>query len=73
MARRKKANMPQAVISLALIIAGVYLIIWGYNESRSLGSHVTRFFSGNATQETMIYYISGTVCLILGVLGLTRK
>lgn len=61
------------IIAIVLIVVGAFLVVWGYNESQSLGSHLNRMFSGTATQQTLIYYISGAVCLLLGMIGLVRK
>ena len=58
---------------IALLVVGSLLIFWGYNESQSLGSHLTRLYSGNPSQNTLYYYIGGGVCILLGAINLFRR
>ncbi|MDH5178427.1 MAG: DUF3185 family protein [Gammaproteobacteria bacterium] len=60
-------------LALILILAGIFLLALGYDESQTLGSRLNRLFSGELTQRAMIYYIGGGVCLLLGILGLARR
>lgn len=61
------------VTGVILLVVGSLLILWGYNESESLGSHLTRLYSGNPTQNTLFYYLGGGVCLLLGAINLLRR
>ncbi len=61
------------ISGIVLLAVGGLLILWGYNESQSLGSHLTRLYSGNPTENTLFYYIGGGVCLLLGAVNLRRK
>ena len=58
------------ITSLALLVCGVILIIWGINASNSLGSDFTRFFTGNATDKSMWLLVSGTAAAVLGASGM---
>lgn len=69
----KKKNAMNQLTGLALLAVGGVLIFWGYNESESLESHLTRLLSGNPTQNTLYYYIGGGICILLGGLNLLRK
>lgn len=70
---RKKQNIMNQLTGISLLVVGGVLILWGYNESESFGSHVSRAFSGNPTQNTLYYYIGGGICLLLGAVNLFRK
>lgn len=59
-------------ISLALLIGGIILIIFGVNESDSIGSSFSRFFTGNPTDKSMWFLIGGVIAAVLGVVGLGR-
>ncbi|MDH5445198.1 MAG: DUF3185 family protein [Gammaproteobacteria bacterium] len=71
MARKK--NTMNHISGIALLAVGGLLILWGYNESQSLGSQLNRVFSGNPTENTLYYYIGGGVCIVLGLINLGRK
>lgn len=60
------------IISLALLIGGIALIIYGLNASDSIGSDVSRFFTGNPTDKTMWLLIGGTIATAIGGVGLAR-
>jgi len=69
----KKKLLMNKISGAALLAAGIVLIVWGYNESESLGSHLTRLYSGNPTQNTLYYYIGGGICVLLGAFNLLRR
>ena len=69
----KKKKFMNHLSGIALLVVGGVLILWGYNESQSLGSHLTRLYSGNPTQQALYYYIGGAVCIVLGALNLIRR
>ena len=60
------------IISLALLVGGIILIIYGLNASDSVGSDVSRFFTGNPTDKTIWLLIGGFVAAAVGAAGLTR-
>jgi hypothetical protein len=51
-------NMNKA-ISLALLVGGIILIIYGVYESDSVGSSFSRFFTGNPTDKSMWLMLGG--------------
>ena len=59
-------------ISLALLIGGIVLIIYGVSASESFGSDVSRFFTGSPTDKTIWLFIGGLVAAGLGASGLFR-
>jgi hypothetical protein len=60
------------IISLALLAGGIVLIIFGLNASDSVGSDVSRFFTGNPTDKTMWFMIGGIAACAVGAAGLMR-
>jgi len=58
-------------ISLALLVGGIVLIVYGLSASDSLGSSFSRFFTGNPTDKTMWLLIGGIVATAIGAGGLT--
>ncbi len=59
-------------ISLALLIGGIILIIYGVSASDSAASGFSRFFTGSPTDKTMWLLIGGAVAAVVGASGLFR-
>ena len=59
-------------ISLALLVGGIILIIYGVSDSNSNASGFSRFFTGNPTDKTMWLLIGGAVATAIGAVGLLR-
>jgi hypothetical protein len=59
-------------ISLALLVGGIILIIYGASASDSLGSDFSRFFTGSPTDKTMWLLIGGAAAVVVGGAGLLR-
>jgi hypothetical protein len=59
-------------ISLALLVAGIILLIYGASASDSIGSSFSRFFTGSPTDKTVWLLIGGTVAAVVGAAGLLR-
>ena len=59
-------------ISLALLVGGIILIVYGISASDSIGSSFSRFFTGSPTDKTMWLLIGGAVAASIGAAGLAR-
>ncbi|HEX9641271.1 MAG TPA: DUF3185 family protein [Candidatus Krumholzibacteria bacterium] len=57
-------------IFLALIAAGVALLILGVRASDSISSDVSRFFTDSPTDKAVWMLIGGGAALIIGIVGL---
>jgi hypothetical protein len=57
-------------ISLALVVVGVVLVVYGLNASHSVGSDVSRAVSGTPTDKTIWLLIGGVLAGIIGIVGL---
>jgi hypothetical protein len=60
-------------ISLALLVGGIALLIFGLNASNSLESDVSRFFTGSPTDKATWMIIGGIVAAVAGGVGLLRR
>ncbi|MCC5789353.1 MAG: DUF3185 family protein [Opitutales bacterium] len=58
------------IISLAILIGGVVLLIFGLSAMDSFGSDVSRVFTGTPTDKSMWMFISGLVLAIVGLGGI---
>lgn len=59
-------------ISVALLVVGLLLIIWGVSVSQSVSSDVSRLFTGEPTDKAVWLLIGGIVVAIVGLFGLVR-
>jgi hypothetical protein len=55
------------IIGLAIISLGVVLLIFGFNESHSFSSSVSKTFTGNPTDHSMWLIIGGAVAVVAGI------
>ena len=62
--------MNKKIIGVILIVAGVALGIWGYNLYDSVGSQLSRTFSGDAPIEAWAAMVGGAICALIGILQL---
>ena len=59
-------------VCIALLAVGIVLIIFGINAGNSLGSSVSRFFTGSPTDKVMWLLIGGVLAGVVGLFGLLR-
>ena len=61
------------IVFLALLVGGVVLLIFGINASNSVGSDVSRFFTGSPTDKAVWMIIGGAVAIVVGLVGTWRS
>jgi Protein of unknown function (DUF3185) len=59
-------------LSLALLVGGIVLIIYGISASESFSSDVSNFFTGSPTDKTIWLLIGGVVAAAIGAGGMMR-
>ena len=59
-------------LSLALLVVGIMLTIWGISVSESFSSDVSRAFTGSPTDKAQWLLIGGIASAIVGIFGLLR-
>jgi hypothetical protein len=59
-------------LSIALLVIGCVLIVYGVSASSSFSSDVSRFFTGTPTDRSMWLLIGGIVAAIVGIAGMLR-
>ena len=59
------------MISLALLVGGVVLIIFGIQAMNSFSSDVSRFFTGSPTNKAVWMLMGGVAAAVVGLLGIT--
>ena len=61
------------IVSLALLIGGVALMIYGINATNSFGSDVSKFFTGSPTNKAIWMLIGGAVAAVIGLVSALRS
>ena len=61
------------LVFLALLAGGIVLLIFGINASNSVGSDVSRFFTGSPTDKAVWMIIGGAVAIVVGLVGTWRS
>ncbi len=61
------------LVSLALLVGGVVLIIFGVQATDSFSSDVSRFFTGSPTDKAIWMLIGGIVAAIAGLGMMTLR
>lgn len=57
------------IISIALLIGGIVLLVFGISAVDSFSSDVSRFFTGTPTDRSVWLIILGTVLCVAGLAG----
>ncbi|MFH0793983.1 MAG: DUF3185 family protein [bacterium] len=59
-------------LSVALLVIGIVLGIWGVSALDSFSSDVSRFFTGSPTNKAVWFLLGGIVAAVVGLFGLLR-
>ena len=59
-------------LALALLVAGIVLVVFGVTATDSLGSDMSRFFTGAPTDKAIWLLIGGVAVAIVGLFSLGR-
>ncbi len=59
-------------ISIAILVVGIILVIYGVAALDSVSSDISRFFTGAPTDKTIWLMIGGIVAIIIGSSGMFR-
>ncbi|TEW54869.1 DUF3185 family protein [Psychromonas sp. RZ22] len=59
--------MNNKVLGIILIVAGIALILWGYNIYDSASSQVTRTLSGDSPIQAWLGMGGGAIAVLFGI------
>jgi hypothetical protein len=59
-------------MSIALLVVGILLIIWGTNATNSFSSDVSRAFTGSPSNKAVWLLVAGIVTGVVGLFGVLR-
>jgi hypothetical protein len=70
LASKEKAMKSIMLVSIALLIGGIVLIVFGVSASNSLNSDISRFFTGSPTDKAMWLLVGGAAASVAGAVGM---
>lgn len=59
-------------ISIGLLIGGLILLYFGYDEYQSLGSEISRALGGSGSERSIWMMAGGAAAAVTGLAGLIR-
>ncbi len=66
-------SYPLKIIGMILIVIGTGLVFWGYQQSGSVASGITKALTGSPSDEVMAFYIFGALDIIVGLFLYVKK
>ena len=67
----------QKLAGFVVLAVGIALVVWGVNSSQSVGSDISRFFTGAVTNKSVYLLVGGAVAVLAGAsmafTGRTRR
>ncbi|MBA4138426.1 MAG: hypothetical protein C0518_14040 [Opitutus sp.] len=57
-------------VSVALLVVGIILLVYGFNASNSVSSDISRTFTGNPTDKSIWFLVGGGAAAVIGLFGL---
>jgi hypothetical protein len=70
--KSKEGFSMNKAVSLAILVGGIVLVIYGVSASESFSSDISRFFTGSPTDKAIWMLIGGVAAIIIGLAGLLR-
>jgi hypothetical protein len=61
------------IINIIILVAGVVLLILGFNEYGTFGSRAGRLLGAGPSNEVLFYFIAGAACTVYGLLQVLKK
>lgn len=68
-----KSSSPKKLPGIALLVVGAGLVVWGLQKSDGLQSQLTNAVTGSYSDNVMMLFIGGAVCLAVGLFLTLKK
>ena len=65
--------MNKRTISLVILVAGIVLLVLGFNELGTFGSRAGRMLGGGLSNKELLYFIAGGVCTAYGLMQVRKS
>ena len=61
-----KSTVPKKLVGIALVVVGAGLLFWAQQKSQGLESQLSSALTGSHSDNVMLMYIAGAVCIVVG-------
>ncbi len=65
--------MNNKMISVVILVVGIILLIWGFNEYGTLGSRAGRMLGAGVSNKVLFLFIAGAACTVYGLVKTLKK
>ncbi len=65
--------MNNKMISVVILVVGIILLIWGFNEYGTLGSRAGRMLGAGVSNKVLFLFIAGAACTVYGLMKTLKK
>jgi hypothetical protein len=70
---KKKSSSSIKIVGIILIVVGIGLGYYGYQQSTAILSQVSQTVTGSPTDKVMGFYIGGAVSFVVGLFLFLKK
>ena len=63
----------KSLIGIALLVIGLICLWFGFNSTQAPAEELTEAFTGQYSDQTMLYLIGGGVAAVIGLVLLLKK
>jgi len=60
-------------LAIALLVAGVLLLIFGFQANDSVSSETSKLFTGAPTNKALVMMVAGILAAVVGLVSLVRR
>jgi uncharacterized membrane protein YjjB (DUF3815 family) len=59
-------------LGIVILVAGIVLLVYGFNAMDSFGSHVSKAVNGAPSNKSMMLLVSGAILAVFGAFSTFR-
>lgn len=61
------------MIWVVVLVAGIVMLVLGFNEYGTFGSRASRMLGGGVSNKVLFLFVAGSVCTVYGLLRTLKK
>jgi hypothetical protein len=65
--------MKSNTIGIVILVVGIVLLVWGFNEYGTFGSRAGRLLGAGFSNKVLFLFIAGAACTVFGLMKTLKK
>jgi hypothetical protein len=61
------------IVGVVILVAGVVLLVLGYNEYGTFASRASRALGGGVSDKVLYLFVAGAACTVFGLVNTLKK